>query len=156
MGDRIITSLYCLSLFIGTIYYAPPIRFKRSCVATIILLSLVYFLPIHLIFLRWNCGFFMITLTAGLWKFSAAQKIHYDLEKHCVMYLEVLNNWHNNEILLSRSMRNSTSVYESHFAFYCGIILKCSFVCVIFHFAESFILEVSIFNFIFANMKTWT
>lgn len=40
-ADLITTSLYCFGLLLSTFYSAPPIRFKGSSIATVILVPLV-------------------------------------------------------------------------------------------------------------------
>ncbi|XP_024016982.1 homogentisate solanesyltransferase, chloroplastic-like [Morus notabilis] len=79
-ADRIITSLYCLTLFIGTIYSAPPVRFKRSCVATIILLALTWGV-LH------NVGIIYAATTSLGLQFGGAPQLSLSLSLgHCFMW----------------------------------------------------------------------
>lgn len=54
-----ITSLYCLGLFLGTIYSVPPFRLKRYPVAAFLIISTVCYFSISLLCLAF-CAFLFI------------------------------------------------------------------------------------------------
>jgi 4-hydroxybenzoate polyprenyltransferase len=57
-----ITSLYCLGLFLGTIYSVPPFRLKRYPIAAFLIIATVLFISFYLLFLYSHCcSFFTST-----------------------------------------------------------------------------------------------